>query len=522
MPDRGSIGFGDAFLVQTPTLDRWGQQLYAEQKLAEQRRAQENQGLDAMIQREIGKVRSVDTPEVIKAYQDYKGLKQKILFDKQLQKDPLAYNQAQQAANQAYRNIFTVANGSAEMKDFQKQQATGYAKNPNAYDDNTGTMLSEAMNTPYSQLRKHPVFGDLTNPNTYTYKGSNTNWAEHVQKAMGQLNPTWSKEDVMDGGLQTKITPYSYGNSPGQVKDYLIGAMATHQGGRDAAYQWDHTPEKEIEETIKAYQALPKEYWQRIGLSGPQDLLPKNPDNKAENYASLQAMKYAISNAPREGTPVFRENKAAVMAAQEAKDKRMEAIQHSNAEGLIRLRKELNPSDTEENNSWVENYLDKVISEAKANPQAAHEIYRGKNYNGKVHEIPQDSVIEKAFTRGAGKDARTPDKLYATDDGRVFPVFYKYKKDKNGETALDTNAAGHPLIDEDYGGPLSMDQAKLALGYRGQTKKQLAGTMSGAAPKTNPSRKYQYDGRPITHKQLNDMGYTDDEINDYIKKGLIK
>jgi len=86
--------YGDIFLVQTPVLDRWGQQLYAEQKIAEQRRAQENQGLDAMIQKEVGKVRSVDTPDVIKAYQDYKGLKQKLLFDKEA-KDALLLQQYQ-------------------------------------------------------------------------------------------------------------------------------------------------------------------------------------------------------------------------------------------------------------------------------------------------------------------------------------------------------------------------------------------------------------------------------------------
>lgn len=486
--------YGDIFFVNTPTIDRWGQQMYAEQKQREARRQQESAILDANIQKEIGKVRSIDTPEVIKAYQDYKAYTQKALFDKKLQKDPQAYNDLLQLKNQAYQNIFTIANGSAEMKDFQKQQATGYAKNPNAYDDNAGTMLSEAMNTPYSQLRNHSVFGDLTNPNTYTYKGSNTNWAEHVQKAMGQPKQVYSKEDMMDGGLQTKITPYMYGNSPAQVKDYLIGTMATHQAGRDAAYQWDHTPEKEIEDTVKAYQALPKEYWERIGASGPQDILPKNPDNKAENYASLLAMKSAIANAPKEGTPVFRDNKKAIMDLNWARDKVMEGIKFGHA-------KKLKEGEQKAVDNWIAGYWDKRISDAKAGPPFAYqdantidekgiiEGTKGAVVGTKVaHQIQLDGVAAKALARNGVE----PSELYVMQDGNLLPIFYEYQQNyengKKTDVTIKRDAKGNPVQDKEYSKPITMDQAYLAMGYRGQTKKELGGTMSSTYAEKNEAK----------------------------------
>lgn len=531
MPDQFRVPFGDAFIVNTPVLDRWAQQLYVEQKAAEQRRQQENQAIDAGIQKEIGKVRSVDTPEVIKAYQEYKALKQNVLFNKDLQKDPLAYNQAQQAMNLRYQNIFTTANKSAEIKKMQEQLATDRIKNGNAYADDAGERISTLMNTPISQVGAHPAYGDLTNWDNYKYQGSNTDFSKIIRDAAGQPRKVYSKEDVMDGGLQTRITPYEFGNTPGQVKDYVLGALAMRQAGRDAAYQWDHLPEKEIEETIKAYQAIPKEKWERMGLPGPQDLLSKNPDNKAENFAAYQAMRYAIANEPKEGIPQYRQNLKAVKDLEFARQKQMEGIKHANSRDLIEFRKKIDPSDTEMNNTWVVNYLTKRMGDAFTGGKK-QAIYGGKTVNGAGYVINPDPIMMKAFSR----NGQEPDRIYVTEDEKIWPIFYKYgaPTDKDGkviagrekESVVQTNSAGHPLVDEDYSQPMQLDQAALALGYKGQTKKQLAETMSGTgAPWTKapaPSKKYTVNGQSYSHKQLNEMGYDDNEINEAIKAGIIK
>jgi len=516
-----NMPWGDAFLVQTPTLDRWSQQLYQEQKIRQVKQQQEDAALDASIQKEIGKVRSVDTPEVIKAYNDYKQGKKQLLFNKELQKDPLAYNQAQQKVLQDYQRVFTTANKSAELKDMQKQLSEDRIKNPNAYSDDFGQRMATLMNTPISGVGQHETYGDLTNWDNYRYKGSNTNFADILQKGIGQSKQVYSKEEPLDKGLQTKITPYMYGNTPGQVKDYVLGVMAMHQAGRDAAYQWDHTPEKEIDETIKAYQALPKDYWERIGLPGPQDLMPKNPDNKAENYASLMAMKYAISNAPKEGTPVYRENKAAVMAAQEAKEKRMQVLRHADAKDLIDYKKKIDPNDTELNNVWYESYLDKVMSDAKQTGER-HHVYNPKTGESELYYnmIKPDPFLLKSLSIGSA----TPDRVGVTESGEVIPIFIKYDKDGN----VVKTKAGTPALDENYSQPMTREQALVNMGYRGSTKKQLKEDQqkiqnkAGAKTNKGASKQYQYDGKVYTHAQLNKLGYDDNEIDQAIKAGIIK
>jgi hypothetical protein len=471
--------FGDAFIVQTPTLDRWGQQLYAEQKLREQRQMQENTALDNQLRTELGKVRSVDTPDIINSYTKYKELKKNLLFNKQLQRDPLAYNQAQLAANQAYQDIFTNANKSAELKEMQKNLTTDRIKNPNAYADDFGQRMGTLMNTPISGLSQpHQQYGDLTNWDNYRYQGSNTDFAKIMKDAIGQPKQVYSKETPMDGGLQVKITPYHYANTPGQVKDYLLGAMATHQAGRDAAYQWDHLPEAEIENTIKQYQAIPKERWERMGLSGPQDLLPKNPDNKAENYAAYQAMKYAITNEPKEGTPQFRENKQAVLNWQLNKDKIMEGIRHGNRMAEISFRDELKNRNAGEQDDIMNDLYDNLKTDA---------IKQTREYKA-ANGVKTDQYAMKA-TEGmkkifAVKDSNGheiyPDELrFSKDFNTVIPIFleHAYTQLKNGtqkrtEEVVKDPHPGEAKVDADLSKPLLESE------FKERWKKELMGAQA--------------------------------------------
>jgi len=473
--------YGDIVAVTTPYLDRAAQQLYQEQKIRQVRQQQENAALDASIQKEIGKVRAVDTPEVIKSWQDYKGLKQQLLFNKDLQKDPLAYNQLQQAAQRAYQNVFSASNKSQELKELQKNLVSEAMRNPNGMADDYGKRIATLMNTPLSAVGNHPEYGDLTNFDDYRYKGMSTDFGKMIKEAVGTPRKIAGKEVLVDDGLQFKTPMHEYGNTPGQVKDYLLGAMAMRQSGRDAAYQWDHLPEEEIASTIKKYQSLPKEYWEKIGLQEPQELLPKNPDSKAENFASYQAMKYAIDNAPREVAPAFRQNLKAIEDLKFNRQKQMQAIKQADAKDLIALRKKLNPNDAELNDSWVDNYWSKRIDEARqGQPTTFQDPNNPLTIKG-AHEIQLDGVVAKSLSR----NGQEPDRLFVTLDDKVLPIFYKYQEehDKSGKkigVSVAKDESGNPVIDEDFSKPISLDQAYLALGYKGQTKKQLSGTMKGA------------------------------------------
>lgn len=200
-------------------------------------------------------------------------------------------------------------------------------------------------------------------------------------------------------------------------------------------------------------------------------------------------------------------------------------IQQANAKDLIKYKKDIDPNDTDLNNTWVESYLSKSIQEAKANTGKYRQIYGGQGFSGKGYEIDASPVLMKAFARNNTE----PDRIYVTEDNKILPIFYKYgaPKDEKGnvitgrekEVVVQTNKAGHPLVDEDYSRPMSIDHAKLALGYKGQTKKQLSETMSDDGKSSSGS--FKVNGKSYTRKQLNDMGYDDDEIQQGVKAGLI-
>lgn len=516
MPDQVRPPYGDIFYVQTPTLDHWAGQLYQEQRIRQAKQQQEDAALDANIQKEIGKVRSVDTPEVIKAYQNYKGLKQKILFDKQLQKDPLAYNQAQQAANQAYQNIFSTANKSAELKDMSKQLTTDRVKNPNAYADDFGGKMNMLMNTPISGLMQNP---ELTNWDNYRYQGSNTDWSKIVNDAAGKTQKMEGQTTTLPGGLQTSTPVYEFGNTPAQIKDNILGAMAVHQTGRDAAYTWDHLPEQDIANTVKEFQAIPKEDWQKMGLQGPQDILPKNPDNKAENLASYYAMKHFIANRPRLVENKLQTNLKAVKDLDWARDQAMENMKFGHAKKL-----EADKQKTFDN--WVVGYWDKRIADAKAGPPSALVSPDFVGTKG-AYKIQLDNVAATALARNGSQ----PSEAYVTQEGKLLPIFYEYQKDydANGKeigTSIKRDANGNPVVDKEYSQPVDLDQAYLSMGYKGQTKKDLGGTMTGAyggnkQQSTPATRKYNIDGKTYTHEQLSKM-YSEDKIKQYLDAGIIK
>lgn len=463
MPDQVRAPYGDIYYVQTPTLDRWSQQLYVEQKQRQAKQQQEDAILNANMQKEVGKARSVDTPEIIQAYNDYKQGKKQLLFNKDLQKDPLAFNQAQQKVLQDYQRVLTTANKSAEIKEMAKTLSSiGGSDRADDY----GQRLNTLMNTPISQLQNHPVYGnELLDVDKYRYGGPNTDFGKMTRDAVGPTKKYYGKEMPMAGGFQYRTPVFEYGAKPSQVKDSLLGSMAMHQAGKDAAYQWDHTPEKEIEETIKAYQAIPQDYWEKIGEKGPQNLMPKNPDNKAENYASLLAMKDAIARAPIESKPEFRTDEYAKAKYEEAKAERMEAIRHANAKELIDYRKKIDPNDTELNNIWYESYLDKVMEDAKRNGER-HHIFNSTTGKSDLYYnmIKPDPFLLKSLSVGNV----TPDRVGVTEKGEIIPVFFKY--DKNGNQ-VKTN--GRPDLDVNYTLPMTREQALVNLGYRGSTKKDL-------------------------------------------------
>lgn len=204
------------------------------------------------------------------------------------------------------------------------------------------------------------------------------------------------------------------------------------------------------------------------------------------------------------------------------RQKAMEAIRTANDKDLIKFKKQIDPNDTEMNNLWVERYLGQLTKEAREKKPIEYKYQEG----GKVFEydIPVDPVLGKALAEGNV----TPDAIRVDADGNFRRIFYqRYGKDEEKgkvEGEIKKGANGKIAVDETISrAKLTPDQVALALGYRGQTKKQLTETMKNVLNK-KPTTKTSFSihGKSYSRKQLNDMGYDDNEIEDFIKQGVIK
>lgn len=131
--------------------------------------------------------------------------------------------------------------------------------------------------------------------------------------------------------------------------------------------------------------------------------------------------------------------------------------------------------------NWIVNYFGTRISDAKTGqPKSLSDpdLPLGTRIG---YEIKPDAVLMKGLARNGVE----PDAVYVTPDNKIMPVFYKYKDDydekgKKIGTSVQTDSGGNIQYDKDLSKPMDIDQAYLSLGYKGQTKKELGGTMSGA------------------------------------------
>lgn len=169
-------------------------------------------------------------------------------------------------------------------------------------------------------------------------------------------------------------------------------------------------------------------------------------------------------------------------------------------------QKQLKKEDQNILDNWVVNYWNQRFNDAKAEqPKAiiAPDPNNPLTYKFKVvKQLNPDKIMNEALQNSGVY----PNEVYVTEDNKVLPVFYKYKEDfdekgKKIGTSIQVDANGNKVVDEELTRPLNLDQAYLALGYKGQTKKELGGTMTGAYKGTAKDKYPLPAGKPKTVTQ---------------------
>ena len=461
------IPYGDAFIVGTPTLDRLGERLYAEQKQKEQQNKAEMAYIDNTLSREIGKIRSVDTPEYIKKYEHYKNLK-KQLYNPKIQKDAQEYDRINREANLAMADAMQIANASQEFKEQLRTLATNKAKDPNSFSDDFLDRYNAAMNTPVTGINQHPDYGDLSNPDNYMYKGANTDFSKAFKNAEGVVRDL----STIDGGVDPNDKfkriekVYKGGNDPYTFYNKLVEGIYGSKSTRDFPLQFKYTPEQEqlLEEKFKAISSDPN-YRKIYGLPEGLNFPPSAYNTEVGKTARLKAIEYALGSMPVEKINRIANQEALNEDRQKFQDeqrrKRLgDALTVRNY--AAKLKQEAGGEGDDE--LWLDNYLDNVVSEA-SNKRVSLPFFKQK-----IFKLQLDPTL----ARGLERNGIEPEELLFDEKTKTYkPVYYTYD-DK-----------GNRVEYKEISQPLTKEQLKLALGVKSVTPTQRTKEMK-ASQSTKP------------------------------------
>lgn len=173
---------------------------------------------------------------------------------------------------------------------------------------------------------------------------------------------------------------------------------------------------------------------------------------------------------------------------------------------------------------WINEYVGVLKEQSLMGPSVQYKYKSGQTAD--EYDIPMDATLSKLLE----KQKVQPDYLrYNPQTGKFRPIYAKYETvmEKNSEgkevevTRIAKGKDGKVAVDETLSQPLTEPQLVLALGGR-VTPTQRTVEMKRSLDNQQSKGAYKLNGQSYSKKQLNDMGYDDDEIQQFIQAGLIK
>src|ERR1700744_1930743 len=449
--------FGDIYRVETPHFDQALQQI--QQNYTDRRNylQKENQNTEELLNKEMANVRSVDTPAIIDAYNDYKNSKQNQLFNRSIQTNPKAYAVAQMDANSKYANLMSMINKSSQYNAFGKEIAANRFSKPDNYSDDAGSMLSTFYQTPMDKLTAVTYNGkptDLTNPDNWRYQAGNVDLTKTYATAAGKPVTHYDNGTTDESGIQTTQHGYQYGNTPQQFRNTALTGLAGSQAARRARFDWaNHSAnQQQLDQLDAAYANSPN--WQKLNIQ-PQQLPPYNPNDPIGNEATYQAKQYLVSMNPNEVKASVVTNQAAKMKQAFNYKELDEALKEQDREKLKGVAHAYKQMDVKEQSDVLDNLVGAMVDKAKSFP-ATYSAANGTVT--KQYEIPASTILKKAFSvpddKGHPIDV---DAFRVSEDGQmVTPIFYKPGK----SSATGVNKA----VDVNVSRQMTMAEFKAAVG----------------------------------------------------------
>lgn len=507
--------YGDIYTAGTPALDRLSIQLYQDEKQRQLLRQRQAAQLDDEFAKNMAGVKDVDVPKIAKKYGDWK------IHYQQLQRKGAVTPQEQLENLRKKADIYQAINGSKADMATATRMRQDYYTHPDIYDDNAPNLIAARLKTPTDELATYKndkgEVQDLTDENLYRYKGTNTDFQKTLTAAAGVPKQVYQEEEPVDkGGLQIKIKPYLFGNTPLQYKQSLLSSLSDRSMKRDAEAIIAQTDPEILKTVDEEYKAIPPERWKKMGVDKPQDLSIDKAQSNAEKYAIHQAQLYALNNEPKEGAPLFRDNKEAIRKDQQAFDLKKLAIQNANAKDLVQMRHDLTKGDKDLEDVWLDTFIGGLKSEAlKPGKDKLEFTPKG----GGTPIVGPIIEVDPAVSKGLEKQKMQPSDIMVLPDGNFLPIYYK--KDTNGERIKGKN--GGFTVDTELSTPITQQQLKLALGGKAVSPTQRTKEMLNQPGTTTTKKQYSYKGKTFTPEQIEKAAQQSNlSVDEYLKKYGIK
>lgn len=340
--------YGDAFLVQTPYLDRVGAMMINDQKQREANQAKEAQALDQEFGKNISGMRDADIPELTQKWGEYKNLKKQLYKDGSKLDDNKRIElqlEAQRKLGDAYKHI----NKSKAEKEQEETYAKDVLKNPDKYDDIATQFLMERRMRPVSQFQAAlPNIGGMKGgtldfadiPGNIEYKLGTTNFTPVISKAKGTQSLRGEPIDVVSpDGLTTTRTQYKAVNSPTEYIKQLQAGVVGSKKTKHLPLEFNYSDD-EANQIINDYAKLREtDAFKKAYPNEPEisSTLMATPTGRA---MALMAMENAVLHPP---VPIVSKpfnNTGAVMGAKNAEWDRRNKLTFDQSKEKIRLNKE--------------------------------------------------------------------------------------------------------------------------------------------------------------------------------------
>ena len=338
--------YGDIVIVNTPQLDRLGQQFYQQDLKRKKENEAAAKAYDKELQNDLTKVRPADIPDNVKLYNDYK-LARINLLKKGDKATPLDH----QAVLQKQADYFRHTNDSIREKQLEQDAQKRVLSKPDDFNENANSYLAdrrkirvEDINTPLplptsirsgtkpTVIDESDIYSIIKNPD------DNNDYSKYVLKARGEILPRgeYTRQKSPDG-LTTQVTQYKAGNSP---DEYLMHLQTLGDKTLNGISKKFNYSDEEAQKIMDDYNALKETPAFKASFPNQREISPELLKTKRGRNLALMAMENALMHPPTPVTKTER-NLKEIMDANERNRVKMENLRNQHSLERMNKRKQL-------------------------------------------------------------------------------------------------------------------------------------------------------------------------------------